>query len=40
MKKVLLSLLVLTNITTVSVFSQIKMAQMPENEKKEVITIY
>lgn len=40
MKKVLLSLLVLTNISTVSVFSQIKMAQMPEKEKKEVIFTY
>ena len=40
MKKVLFSLLVLTNISAVSVFSQIKMAQMPEKEKKEIIFTY
>lgn len=40
MKKMLLSLLVLTNISAVSVFSQIKIAQMPEKEKKEIIFTY
>lgn len=40
MKKVLFSLLVLTNISAVSVFSQIKMAHMPEKEKKEIIFTY
>lgn len=40
MKKVLLSLLVLTNISIVSVYSQIKIAQMPEKEKKEIIFTY
>ena len=40
MKKMLLSLLVLTNISAVSVFSQIKMAQFPEQEKKEIIFNY
>ena len=40
MKKILLVLLVLINISTVSVFSQIKMAQMPEKKRKEVIFVY
>lgn len=40
MKKILFSLLVLTNIFTVSVFAQIKMAQMPEKATKEIIFTY
>lgn len=40
MRKILLSLLVLVNISKVSVFSQIKMAQFPGKEKKEIIFNY
>lgn len=40
MKKILLSLSVFTQIFSVSVFSQIKIAQMPEKETKETIFTY